>query len=47
MLENNEILKSLEAEGIYIHHTDFTRDYKGVFNKLDLITHLLFLGFRM
>jgi hypothetical protein len=47
MLESNDVLKALEKEGIYIHDVDFTRDYKGVFNKANLIKHLLSCGFRM
>jgi hypothetical protein len=40
MLESRKLLKYLEVEDIYIHYIDFTRDYKGVFNKSNLIKYL-------
>jgi hypothetical protein len=47
MLENKEVLNAMEEEGIYIHDVDFTRDYKGVFNKSNLIKYLIYKGCRM
>jgi hypothetical protein len=38
--------KDLEDAGFYVHDIDFTRDYKGVFNKEQLTQHLLANGFR-
>jgi hypothetical protein len=48
VVENPELINCLNKEGIFIHDIDFTRDYKGVFNKRELIEHLVEeLGFRM
>jgi hypothetical protein len=33
--------QELEEEGLYVHDIDFTRDYKGVFNKQNLIKYLI------
>jgi hypothetical protein len=39
------VLDLLETEGMFIHDVDFTRDYKGVFNKTKLISYLIQHGF--
>ena len=33
--------KTLEDNNIFIHDIDFTRDYKGLFNKTELVDHLI------
>jgi hypothetical protein len=48
VIENPNLIDCLNKEGIFIHDIDFTRDYKGIFNKRELIQHLILeLGFRM
>jgi hypothetical protein len=39
-MEKKELLEYFAEEGIYIHDIDFTRDYKGLFNKQELIQHM-------
>ena len=41
LLEDNEKLAYLANNNIFIHDIDFTRDYKGVFNKEQVIKHLI------
>ena len=39
LLEDEEKMQFLHDNKVFIHDIDFTRDYKGVFNKEDVIKH--------
>ena len=41
LLEDNEKLSYLAKNNIFIHDIDYTRNYKGVFNKEQVIKHLI------
>ena len=41
LLEDSNKIEFLHNNNVYIHDIDFTRDYKGVFNKRDVIKHLV------
>ncbi|KAK8888556.1 hypothetical protein M9Y10_033287 [Tritrichomonas musculus] len=41
LLEDSTKIEFLHGNNVYIHDIDFTRDYKGVFNKRDVIKHLV------
>ena len=41
LLEDTHKIDFMHANSVYIHDIDFTRDYKGVFNKRDVIKHLV------
>ena len=41
ILENNEKLSYLVKNKIFIHDINYTQDYKGVFNKKQVIKHLI------
>ncbi|KAK8836650.1 hypothetical protein M9Y10_037586 [Tritrichomonas musculus] len=41
LLEDEEKMQFLHDNKVFIHDIDFTRDYKGVFNKEDVIKHLI------
>ena len=41
LLEDKEKLEFMHKNNVFIHDIDFTRDYKGVFNKEDVIKYLV------
>ena len=41
LLGDSTKIEFLHENRVYIHDIDFTRDYKGVFNKRDVIRHLV------
>ena len=41
LINNIDAIQYLHKNNIYIHDIDFTRDYKGVFNKKQVIKHLV------
>ena len=41
LLEDTNKIEFMHSNNVYIHDIDFTRDYKGVFNKRDVVKHLI------